>query len=439
MNRLVRIRTFLFFIIAFSLPELAGAQLSAPGSGFTEETSYTATQGTDSIYIFCSEENVNAGELTVHTNLSGTKTFTWERFDKNTIQFEPYFSEDSDNPASTITDLADGCYRVTITKGDTTEVYRAWVLNDWYTASTEVSESNCDYFQLNGSFNSAQLAYYDLSDTSQIELLKNIQVEWDQGATPVSQINNPQIDNPPTRNTDYTYKVSDRFGCGTESTVTYQSIVTKASFTVDGNFNSGNQQGEAPLDVTFTNTSENGTPGQFEWFFFRDINQIKQESANSNQPIDSIMFVAYDDNVVYTYENTGTYMVKLVSKNVSAEHTCTDTFYMKDYIVTDSSYFEVPNVFTPNGDGTNDDFVVKFWSMQNVKITIVNRWGRTVHSWQKSNVQGFEGTWAESVWDGKIGGRDASPGVYYYVAEGLGRDGQKRWAHGFFHLFRGKN
>jgi len=140
-------------------------------------------------------------------------------------------------------------------------------------------------------------------------------------------------------------------------------------------------------------------------------------------------------------------MVKLVSKKKSPYHilddsifdgVCTDTVYMEDFIVTDTSYFDVPNVFTPNGDGTNDNFVVKFWSMMDVKITIVNRWGKKVHFWEKSNVNRFEGTWMESVWDGRIGGRYASPGVYYYVAEGKGRDGEERWAHGFFHLFRGK-
>lgn len=230
--------------------------------------------------------------------------------------------------------------------------------------------------------------------------------------------------------------------------MTYISVVTKAKFTVEADFNSGDQQGEAPLEVTFNNESENGTSGEYEWFFFRDLDELKRESEAAEGPIDSIDFIAYDDFLVYTFEFTGTYMVKLVSKKISDNHIlgdsvyqgiCTDTFYLEDYIVTDTSYFDVPNVFTPNNDGTNDNFVVKFWSMQDVKITIVNRWGKKVHYWEKSNVRGFEGTWIESVWDGRIGGRYASPGVYYYVAEGKGRDGKNRWAHGFFHLFRGKD
>jgi len=166
---------------------------------------------------------------------------------------------------------------------------------------------------------------------------------------------------------------------------------------------------------------------------------IKRESADSNLPYDSILIVFYDENPLYTFENSGAYQVKLVSKKVSEFHVCVDTFYLPKYVVVDTTYVEVPNVFTPNGDGTNDEFVVKFWSVLNIKISIFNRWGKIVHIWEKDNVRGFENTWQESVWDGRSGGRYASPGVYYYVVETRGRDGKNHWAKGFFHLFRGKD
>ena len=133
-------------------------------------------------------------------------------------------------------------------------------------------------------------------------------------------------------------------------------------------------------------------------------------------------------------------MVKLVSKKVSEFHTCVDTFYLEDYIIADSSFVAVPNVFTPNGDGTNDLFVINFWSMQSIEITIFNRWGRRIHYWEHDDIRGFENTWSETVWDGRLmGGRFASPGVYYYNVVGVGRDGEQRRAHGFFHLFRDKD
>ena len=79
--------------------------------------------------------------------------------------------------------------------------------------------------------------------------------------------------------------------------------------------------------------------------------------------------------------------------------------------------------------------------MKSVKVTILNRWGKVLHVFESNNVQGFYNTAEtipESVWDGKVGGKFATPGVYYYVVDGIGRDGTRRKANGFFHLFRGK-
>ena len=285
-----------------------------------------------------------------------------------------------------------------------------------------------------GEFTTANLKYYDLANNSEIEIFKDMKVQWKVGQEIIAAVLSPQIYEPPTKNTDYILRVYDKFGCEGTADVTYESIVTKAVFSVDP------LAGEAPLDVNFNNQSENGDPNLFEWFLFRDLNDIKEEAENSDGQIDSIMIVAYDQNPVFTYENTGTYMVKLISKKISEFHTCADTVYLKDYIEVDSSFISVPNVFTPNGDGTNDNFVVKFWSMESIKISIFNRWGKRIHFWENNNIRGFEGTYTETVWDGRLmGGRYASPGVYFYNVVGEGRDGERRRAHGFFHLFRAKD
>jgi gliding motility-associated-like protein len=425
------------FVILFFFLNLAAAQaqLSAPGSAATTNTAYVTFPETDNIFIFCTEtEEINAGSLQVQTALEGTKTFVWEKYNPETAAFESYSSESSENLESTITSLENGGYRVTITQVETTEIYRAWVFNNWISAPTEVTESDCESFRLNGSFLSSPMIYYDLADNTELEVFKDIQVEWKVGETTMATVINPQIFDPPTSDTEYTFRVYDAFGCETNFSVVYESIVTKAQFTVD------QQQGEAPLTVAFTNQSENADPGLYEWFFFRSLDDIKRESENTQQPIDSIMIVAYDQNPVYTYENSGSYMVKLVAKNTSEFHTCVDTFYLEDYITVDTSFVAVPNVFTPNGDGTNDLFVVKYWSMQSIKISLFNRWGKRIHFWESDDVRGFEDTYTATVWDGRLsGGRFASPGVYYYIIEGRGRDDKTRKAHGFFHLFRGKD
>lgn len=436
MNRKAFIFICLFSLILLS-SEFVSAQLSAPGSSTSVETNYPVFNETDSIYIFCANaEGDEIGALRVSTQLVGTKTFLWELYNSSIASFEIYFSESSDALNSEITGLEDGCYRVSVTQGANSENYRAWALNNWTNVNANIpdSTSNCETFKMIGEFTPANLKYYDLANNSEIEIFKDMKVQWKVGQEIIAAVLSPQIYEPPSKNTDYTLRVYDNFGCEGTADVTYESIVTKAVFSVDP------LAGEAPLDVNFNNQSENGDPNLFEWFLFRDLNDIKEEAENSDGQIDSIMIVAYDQNPVFTYENTGTYMVKLISKKISEFHTCADTVYLKDYIEVDSSFISVPNVFTPNGDGTNDNFVVKFWSMESIKISIFNRWGKRIHFWENNNIRGFEGTYTETVWDGRLmGGRYASPGVYFYNVVGEGRDGERRRAHGFFHLFRAKD
>ncbi len=428
-----------FFLVIFGfmsiIPRFLNAQISAPGHSGSDKTNYPVFSETDSIFVFCTQsEGLTTGVLRANTILEGTKTFLWEKYNPASATFEFQFSESVSTSFSEIRDLADGCYRATITQGGNVVIQRAWVFNDWTISTAEITESNCDWFKLNGDFTTAELKYYDLNNNAELTLFKDTKVQWKIGDGVVATVLSPQIFNPPTKDTDYTLRVYDKYGCEGITTVNYVSIVTKASFTVD------KQNGEAPLVVTFTNTSENGTPGAYEWFFFRNLDNIKKESDGSTTPVDSIEIVAYDDSPVYTYENSGTYMVKLVSKKITGNQACIDTFYLEDYIVADTSFIAVPNVFTPNGDGTNDEFVVKFWSMKSIEIDIFNRWGKRIHHWQSGDVRGFEGTWTETVWDGRgMGGKYSSPGVYYYAIKGEGRDGVTRRKEGFFHLFRDKD
>jgi gliding motility-associated-like protein len=79
----------------------------------------------------------------------------------------------------------------------------------------------------------------------------------------------------------------------------------------------------------------------------------------------------------------------------------------------DTCYFyQLPNVFTPNGDGKNDYFipfhlqyVEKF--IKNIDIKIFNRWGTLVFQTSEPGIE----------WDGKDmhSKKDCSDGVYFYV------------------------
>ncbi len=426
-------KTFFIFtlITVWLFAGNAEAQLSAPGSSATITTEYPVFQGTDNIFIFCAQEEASEnGVLQVNTTLQGTKTILWEKYNSQSATFEEIRTESTDELQSTVTGLADGCYRITVSLGTTVEIHRGWVFNNYLSAGANITQSDCVSFTLEGTYASSPFKYYDLADNSELEIARDIKTEWSEKQVLISSLSTIKIFDLPTEDTDYSFRVYDQFGCEAVSSVFYQSVATVADFSAEP------MNGEAPLTVNFTNLSKNSD--QYIWSFYRNLDEIKKESENSQQPVDSIMIVAYDQNPVYTYEKSGSYMVRLVSLRVTDTLTCADTTYLEDYILVDTSFIAVPNVFTPNGDGTNDLFVVKFWSMQNVKIEIFNRWGKRIHFWESDDVRGFTDTYTATVWDGRLGGRYASPGVYYYVIEGMGRDDKKRKARGFFHLFRDK-
>jgi gliding motility-associated-like protein len=77
--------------------------------------------------------------------------------------------------------------------------------------------------------------------------------------------------------------------------------------------------------------------------------------------------------------------------------------------------FQLVNVFTPNGDGTNDFFKPIFLrSVREIKLTIFDRWGVEVMPTQTFRTP----TQATPLWDGNArNGTPAPAGVYYYVLE----------------------
>lgn len=434
MNMQKMLRLTLLFLALVFISEKLVAQITTIAD-FVTSTEYS-NGNQDNIYIFCANKGEKKASLTASFSPNETGTFEWQKYNVASSTFEFFSNDLSGNRTSTILNLESGCYRVILKTTTTEKTYTAWVFNNTVEIKAEIPESDCISFLLKGTVETTKIEYVDLQTGQTKELLQDIQVKWLNGNVVLNRFATLRVFDPPTKDTEYTFEISNKFGCVKTAKVLYKSIVTKAIFTVD------KDKGEAPLEVTFSNESENADPGKFEWFIYRDLDEIKEEARlNKGVVKDSIMIKLFNDSPVYIFENSGSYKVKLVSKKVSEFHTCYDTVYLSGYIVADTSFVDAPNVFTPNGDGVNDEFIVKFWSMKEIKISIFNRWGKLLHVWQNNNVQGFGNSIesiAQSVWDGKVGGRYATPGVYYYVVDGIGRDGKRRRANGFFHLFRDK-
>ncbi|HPE56828.1 MAG TPA: choice-of-anchor L domain-containing protein [Bacteroidales bacterium] len=80
-----------------------------------------------------------------------------------------------------------------------------------------------------------------------------------------------------------------------------------------------------------------------------------------------------------------------------------------DDIIIEVFSVEVPNVITPNGDGSNDRFLPgEGWNgISKHTIMVFNRWGEKV--WESSNFS--------SGWDGKNNGQLVSSGTYFWILE----------------------
>ena len=78
-----------------------------------------------------------------------------------------------------------------------------------------------------------------------------------------------------------------------------------------------------------------------------------------------------------------------------------------DLIILDNVIF-VPNTFSPNQDGINDEFVVTVLNLKKYQLLIYNRLGEKV----------FETTSIFNNWNGKHKNQDVPVGTYYYVIFG---------------------
>lgn len=86
--------------------------------------------------------------------------------------------------------------------------------------------------------------------------------------------------------------------------------------------------------------------------------------------------------------------------------TSTEQFLTQDQL--DFSEIEFPNVFTPNGDGLNDDFTPMNERFLGpcAQLSVYNRYGQRI----------FESLGNNLRWDGRsFAGETASAGVYFYV------------------------
>lgn len=116
------------------------------------------------------------------------------------------------------------------------------------------------------------------------------------------------------------------------------------------------------------------------------------------------------NDVMNVYYNSGYTTVTLTVTDASG---CKDQYKLVIFIDPD---FDMPNVFTPNGDGANDVFAFYNPIFNKFDILIQNRWGNVVVD--QKNLTGI------NLWDGTDNGNEkCTDGVYFYQFSGTLNDG----------------
>jgi gliding motility-associated-like protein len=225
----------------------------------------------------------------------------------------------------------------------------------------------------------------------------------------------------PLCNTTFSVKIEDRFSSDMQIIVpevesamyaavaVKNKIVTITSSREDENEdqrpdNETFLEGSAPLNILFKGNPTEGVTFN-QWTVFRE-NQF--------------LFTRSEAEHRFVFSDFGHYKIVLVSSNA----TCS---YSDSLIVQiNESLLQIPNVFTPNGDGIHDEFRVAFRSLKTFQMQVYNRWGNKV----------YESTNPQKGWDGYIGNKKAVSGAYFYVIKAEGTDGKKYYRRGDINLIR---
>lgn len=409
---------YYLLIISLLIPLLSEAQLTATGMKSVRYTTYPSSPAVkDPVFIYCNSTGTEKATLSaVRPGGSGNYNYRWYSWNDTDNDFATFLKTDSEVPTSSITDLGENGYKVVIDKNgifDTSLV--GWVFFDKPPiVHASLQQQLCTRVALKGdtSFLVQGFYYFDPGTGASVKLANEKTFLW--SSDPASSIPRPDAAispvtySPPLENVTYKLTVNN-LGCSSESSFFYESIHVKADFTVDPT------EGEAPLEVSFTDNSIRGETYLWEFGDGKD----STSSLMTPEP--------------HIYYKPGEYSVKLT---ITSALGCVDSMRFESIIVDDSE-LDIPNVFTPDGDGLNDNFIVLSKSLRFISVEVFSRSGLKVYSFYGEGESLREWT----GWDGRINNTSvkAGPGVYFYSIHAYGWDDvdyNSKEQKGYVYLYR---
>lgn len=455
------------------------SQIYAPDRDWAGATQYAATSIQDSIFVFYQG---NEAWLQAKFSDDSPATYQWYRYNPEVSPTDNRFVPLTGETGSTLLSASPGGYRVKVHNGliDSVEYYVAWVMIDDVKLNTLTLNSNmCNslglYLSTSPNFYdiNSQFAYFDISSSAHHE---RVALPGNSYFTNhVFESLNPSLEVPtivpglpfidvefvneqngktygPLLDAAYRLTVASPFGRGdmVVETDEISAIATKVGLDLFFNTSFDNlpnweiqnddlPRSEALLEMQLISTAENAD--SLFWNIINDEYLVLKKKADSiawrDQSRVDERIESYPPKKFFV---PGVFGVEHVSKKISAEAICFDTLLRQ--VVVDTSYINpssIPNVFSPNGDGVNDFFILKemetaVTSIKTFHITILNRWGKKVYEFS-GNPREWEG------WNGKINGKgsDATEGVYFYIIDATGWDNRRyrdEGYKGYLHLYR---
>ena len=111
----------------------------------------------------------------------------------------------------------------------------------------------------------------------------------------------------------------------------------------------------------------------------------------------------YSDEPILTGLREGQYTISVVDANKCA-------YEIASIVLTDmaGACIKIPDVFTPNGDGINDEWIIENLEMfPEATVYVFNRWGQMM----------YKGTGNDEPWDGQYRGHFVPAGTYLYIVD----------------------
>lgn len=164
--------------------------------------------------------------------------------------------------------------------------------------------------------------------------------------------------------------------------------------------------GSAPIKASFQANPSNDSEwtSYYEWRIYHEGDTIPY-------------IIRYEENTDIEFNESGTHRIILYAKFTKNGEVIEDINEDAPFTVSVSeSSLQMPNAFSPNGDGINDIYKAKqgYQSLVEFHAYIFNRWGQKLYEWDDP----------AGGWDGTYKGTPVKDGVYFCLVKAKGADGK---------------